>query len=144
MPLVERSVFSPFTPAQMYRLVDDVPAYPLFLPWCQEAEVLCRCEDLVHARLKIKKGRFDCTFTTENRLRTGVGIDMRLIEGPFQKLNGQWVFKSSDSGCLVTLELEFEFSGPLFISTVLTAAFTPIADSMIEAFSKRAYIVYGD
>lgn len=143
MALVKRTVFSPFTPAQMYRLVNDVPAYPSFLPWCQEAELLCSRGNLVHARLKVKKGRFDYEFTTENRLRANVGIDMRLIDGPFQKLNGQWFFESSDGGCSVTLELEFEFSGRI-LGTVLTAAFTPIADSMVEAFNRRAYTVYGD
>jgi len=142
MALVKRTAFSPFTPAQLYRLVSDVPSYPSFLPWCQEAEVLCSRGDLVQARLKVKKGRFDCAFTTENRLRADVGIDMRLIEGPFRKLNGQWFFDSSDAGCLITLELEFEFSG-VILGAVLTAAFTPIADSMVDAFIKRAYAVYG-
>ena len=34
MQVVERSALVTFTPAQMFALVNDVPRYPEFLPWC--------------------------------------------------------------------------------------------------------------
>ncbi len=141
MAAVKRSAFSPFTPTQMYTLVNDVAAYPSFLPWCAEAGVLTEENGIMRARLKFKKGRFDYAFTTENRLRTDVGIEMHLVDGPFEKLHGQWRFEAADGGCLVTFELEFEFGGRI-LGAALSAAFKPIADSMVEAFRKRAYDVY--
>ena len=141
MAKVRRKAFSPFTPTQMYTLVNDVAAYPLFLPWCVEAGVLTHENDTMRARLKVKKGRFDYAFTTENRLYPDSGIEMHLLDGPFKKLHGQWRFESADGGCLVSLELEFEFAGRI-LGAALTAAFTPIANSMVEAFRKRAYVVY--
>jgi ribosome-associated toxin RatA of RatAB toxin-antitoxin module len=141
MTTVKRSSFSPFTPAQMYTLVNDVQAYPAFLPWCVEAAVLFHENHVMRARLKVKKGRFDYAFTTENRLQTDSAIEMHLVEGPFKKLQGQWRFESADGGCLVSFELEFECSGRI-LGAVLTAAFKPIADSMVEAFRERAYVVY--
>ena len=143
MAVVKRRAFSPFTPTQMYTLVNDVASYPSFLPWCAEARVLFHDGDVMRARLKVKKGRFDYAFTTENRLQTDRGIEMHLIEGPFKKLHGQWRFESADGGCLVTLELEFEFGGRI-LGAALTAAFTPIANSMVEGFRKRAYVVYAE
>jgi len=34
MQVVERSALVTYTPAQMFALVNDVPRYPEFLPWC--------------------------------------------------------------------------------------------------------------
>ena len=143
MAVVKRRAFSPFTPKQMYTLVNDVASYPSFLPWCAGTVVLFHDGDVMRARLKVKKGRFDYAFTTENRLQSDRGIDIQLIEGPFTKLHGQWRFEAADGGCLVTLEFEFEFAGRI-LGAALTAAFKPIADSMVEAFRKRAYDVYAE
>ncbi|MCZ6894741.1 MAG: hypothetical protein O7H40_11935, partial [Gammaproteobacteria bacterium] len=68
MALVKRKAFSPFTSAQMYALVNDVSSYPSFLPWCAEAMVLARDENTMQARLTVKKGRFNYSFTTKNHL----------------------------------------------------------------------------
>ena len=95
------------------------------------------------SRLTAKKGRFDYTFTTENRLQPDRAIEIQLVDGPFKKLHGQWRFEPADGGCLVTLELEFVFPGRI-VGAALTVAFTPIANSFVEAFRKRAYAVYGE
>ncbi len=141
MALVKRKAFSPFTSAQMYALVNDVPSYPSFLPWCAEAMVLAQDENTMQARLTVKKGRFNYSFTTKNYLHPDRAIEIHLVDGPFKKLHGQWRFEPADGGCLVTLELEFAFPGRV-LGAALTVAFTPIADSFVEAFRKRAYVVY--
>ena len=142
MAIVKRMAFSPFTPAQMYALVNDVPSYPSFLPWCSNATVLSQDENTMQARLTAKKGHFDYAFTTENRLQANRAIEIHLVDGPFKKLHGHWRFEPADGGCLVTLALEFAFPGRV-LGAALTVAFKPIADSFVEAFRKRAYVVYG-
>ncbi len=125
----------------MYSLVNDVKAYPSFLPWCAAAEVLAQRADRMTAKLTVRKGRFNYAFTTENRLTANAGIELNLVDGPFRKFHGEWRFEPSDGGSLTTFDIEFEFSGRL-LGAALTAAFSPIADSLVEAFRQRAYVVY--
>ena len=143
MAHLRRSAFTPFTPGQMYTLVNDVPSYPRFLPWCADAKVLASSDEAMRARLTVRKGRFDYAFTTENALTPGRAVRLSLVEGPFRRFNGEWRFDPADGGCLVTFDVEFEFAGRL-LGRALTAAFSPIADSMVEAFRQRAHAVYDE
>ena len=53
MSTVSRSALVPFTPKQMFDLVNDVPRYPEFLPWCAGTEVLEDKPDEMLARLDL-------------------------------------------------------------------------------------------
>lgn len=139
---VRRMAFVPFSARQMFDLVNDVVAYPEFLPWCAGAEVLADEPERMRARLKLRKGPLDAAFTTDNRLVPGQSITLALVDGPFSRLSGQWTFEPADGGSVVALEMEFEFSGRL-IGKVLATAFKPIADSLVDAFKNRAYAIYG-
>ncbi len=139
---VRRMAFVPFSAEQMFDLVNDVAAYPAFLPWCAGSEILSQDAGAMRARLRLKKGPLDASFTTDNRLKPGRGIALALVDGPFSRLHGQWHFEPADGGSIVRLELEFEFSGKL-LGKVFATAFKPIADSLVEAFKTRAYAVYG-
>lgn len=142
MTVIRRRAFTPYTCAQMFALVNDVAAYPQFLPWCAEATVLQASATLMRARLGVRKGPLALSFTTENRLHPPSGIELALVDGPFEKLRGQWQFAPSDGGCMVGLELEFEFGGR-FGGAVLARAFRPIADSLVDAFVQRARASHG-
>jgi ribosome-associated toxin RatA of RatAB toxin-antitoxin module len=141
MTVVQRSAFAPFKAEQMFALVNDIAAYPEFLPWCVGADVLVAEDVFVEARLTVKKGRFDYAFTTANRLVPGRTIELSLVERPFRKLNGKWQFTPADGGCLVNFKIEFEFRGRL-LGTALSLAFKPITDSLLDAFRTRAYDIY--
>ena len=70
-------------------------------------------------------------------------IEMRLIEGPFKHLHGFWRFTSiGDKGCKVTLDLEYEFSSKL-LGLAIGPIFTQIANTLVDAFCKRAEAIYG-
>lgn len=142
MTTVRRIAFVPFAAAQMYALVNDVAAYPEFLPWCAGSEILSQAPDRMRARLRLKKGPLDASFTTENRLDPERSVTLALVDGPFSRLHGQWYFEPAEGGSMVRLEMEFEFSGRL-LGKVFAAAFKPIADSLVEAFKSRAYAIYG-
>lgn len=139
---INRSAFVPYGPGQMFDLVNDVAAYPEFLPWCADAAVIEQAPGHMKARLKVEKGRLNYAFTTANRLDPGRAIDLELVDGPFRRFAGGWRFEPLEDGCMVSLALEFEFSSRV-LGKLMTAAFRPIADSLVDAFRKRAISVYG-
>jgi ribosome-associated toxin RatA of RatAB toxin-antitoxin module len=70
-------------------------------------------------------------------------IEIRLVEGPFKRLQGFWRFDPlGDSGCKVSLDIEFEFASRM-LSLVVGPVFNQIANSLVDSFQKRALEVYG-
>lgn len=127
----------------MYTLVNDVEAYPEFLPWCNAARVINRSADQLEATLELQKGAFSKTFTTRNQRREFESIDLALVEGPFRHLSGGWRFKNLGSeGCKVTLELDFEFKSRA-ADLMFGTFFEQVCNALIDAFSRRAAVVYG-
>ena len=143
MRRVNRSALVPYTAREMFVLVDDVAAYPEFLPWCSSAEVHNRSDDSVEATLELKMGAVSKTFTTCNIRRDFESIDLALLGGPFKHLSGGWRFKDiGEVGSKVSLDLEFEFSSML-AELMFGSFFEEACNSLVEAFSRRAAAVYG-
>ena len=70
-------------------------------------------------------------------------MQIRLIEGPFKTLEGAWRFTDlAGAGCKVELSLRYEFSS-LLLEKLVGPVFGFIANSMVDAFVKRAQKVYG-
>jgi ribosome-associated toxin RatA of RatAB toxin-antitoxin module len=142
MTLIRRELFVPYTPAQMYDLVDDIEHYSDFLPWCASTDVLSRNDDEVRATLQLSWHGIDKSFTTCNRMQKDKMIEVRLISGPFKRLEGFWMFESGEGGCQVVLNLEFEMAGGMF-SFALGPIFSQVATTLVDAFATRAAAVYG-
>lgn len=144
MTTITRSSLVFFTPEQMYDLVNDVESYPAFLPWCRDSEILSKSATVIEASLDLAKGGIHHVFSTRNSLVKGQSIDITLIDGPFQHLEGHWRFTpiGNNQGCRVQLDMDFEFSNRL-ISMALGPVFTQISGSLVEAFCKRAQEIYG-
>ncbi|WP_303909315.1 type II toxin-antitoxin system RatA family toxin [Thiohalomonas denitrificans] len=143
MPSINKSALVPYSAAQMYALVNDVDSYSDFLPWCGSSELLSVGEDEVRAIIEIAHGSLRKSFTTRNRLQKNKMIEMRLEKGPFKHLEGFWRFDELDeSACKVRLDLDFEFSSRL-MGIAMGPIFSQIANSLVEAFVKRAEQTYG-
>jgi ribosome-associated toxin RatA of RatAB toxin-antitoxin module len=143
VPKVDRNAIMPYTAEAMYQLVADVETYPEFLPWCRSAGIEQSNGDQVVARIQMARGPVKKTFTTRNRLRPGESIRMSLVEGPFKHLQGEWRFTPlGNEGSKIELHLEFDFSSALLKATV-GPVFQRIAETMVEAFCKRAHSLYG-
>lgn len=143
MALVEKSVLVEYSAAQMYALVDDVPRYPEFLPWCGGAEILSREDGLVHAAVTIDYRGLKQRFSTENRLQPPVLIEMKLVDGPFRHLDGSWRFKPlGEEACKIDFRLHYEFSSKL-LEKLVGPVFHLIANTFVDAFVKRAQQIYG-
>lgn len=143
MPSVARSALVPHSAEQMFQLVADVDRYQEFLPWCGGSEVLSRGEDEMKASIRISKAGIERSFTTINRFQPGKMMEMRLLEGPFKHLEGFWRFHPlREDACKVSLDLDFEFSNRV-IGLAFGKVFTQIANTLVDAFVRRAEEVYG-
>jgi ribosome-associated toxin RatA of RatAB toxin-antitoxin module len=143
MASINRSALVPYSPAEMFALVDEIEAYPEFLPGCRGTRVLSRSADEVRATIELSKGGVEKAFTTCNRSQQNKMIEVRLVEGPFKHLNGFWRFDPlGESGCKVSFDLEFEFASRV-LSMVVGPVFSQIANSLVDSFLKRAEQVYG-
>ena len=127
----------------MYSLVDDVAAYPSFLPWCASAVVHSCDAEHVEASLELQRGSVSKTFTTRNLLQPGKAIGITLIGGPFRHLSGGWVFEQlGDDGSKVSLQLDFEFESRI-TDMLFGRYFEDTCNSLIDAFTRRASEIYG-
>lgn len=143
MALVEKTVLVHHSAEQMFVLVDDIAAYPSFLPWCGGASVDPKEEGgLIHATVMIDFHHVKKSFTTENRREAPNLIEMKLVDGPFEILDGSWRFIGlGDEACKIEFKLHYEFSNKL-LEKLVGPVFNMIANSFVDAFAKRAEKVY--
>lgn len=143
MPEVTKTVLVHYSARQMYDLVEAVEEYPKFLPWCGGGSVSHRDEHLTRATIQINYRGIKQSFTTENRKEPGSAMWIKLVEGPFRTLDGSWRFLplSADS-CKIEFSLRYEFSSRM-LEKLIGPVFSYVANSMVEAFVKRADQLYG-
>jgi ribosome-associated toxin RatA of RatAB toxin-antitoxin module len=143
MGSISKSAVVPYTAEQMYSLVNDIEAYPEFLPWCTEATVYNRTDTGLRASVSLATGKIKQSFTTENTMRPGSLIDVRLISGPFSYLNGNWRFENVGNNlCRIDLQMEFEFRNKL-LKLALGAVFTQFMSRLVSSFVDRAEQIHG-
>ena len=143
MATVERSALVPYSPEQMFEIVCDVRAYPEFLPWCTESRLIAETDEEQLAELALSKGGITQRFSTRNTLVRPSSIELKLIEGPFSRLQGVWQFKAlGESGCKVELNLSFELDSTL-MQMALGQVWRAATDRMVSAFCGRAEALYG-
>ncbi len=144
MPVIERSALVSYTNKQMYDLVDDIESYPDFLPWCHNTKIYQRDDHTVEASIGVESMGIQKSFTTRNSLTPHTHIALTLVEGPFEKLEGLWTFKSlGDEGCKVSLHMEYEHRGG-WAYIAFGTVFSHIAGQLVDAFVERANTVLGD
>jgi ribosome-associated toxin RatA of RatAB toxin-antitoxin module len=139
---VRKSALVPHTAGQMFDLVYDVAAYPAFLPWCCRAEVISETPERICGRIEVARLGIHQAFSTCNRFERDRWMEIALLDGPFRRLHGLWRFTPlREDACKVELELEFEFSGAL-MDKAFGPIFHQIANTLVDAFCKRAGEVY--
>lgn len=138
MKRIARSAIVEHSAVEMYALVDGIEAYPEFLPWCVAAEVHERKPGATRATLTVGLHGLRHSFTTQNENRPGEGIVMRLVQGPFRRFHGEWRFVPlGEHASRIEFTLAYEFSSRT-LGRLLAPLFDGIADSMVEAFVRRA------
>ncbi len=143
MTRVEKSVLVLHSAREMWELVQDIPAYPQFLPWCSHAEIHETEGEETVATIHINFHGLKQQFTTRNTSVPGESLVMALVSGPFRHLHGEFRFTALQAqGCKISFSLEWTFSSYL-LEKVVGPVFSSIANSMVDAFVARAEAVYG-
>jgi ribosome-associated toxin RatA of RatAB toxin-antitoxin module len=142
MVTVDRSALVEHPAPLMFALVEKVEDYPRFLPWCSGVDIVTREPGRTVATLHVLYHGIRQKFTTENRNTPGEQIEIRLVDGPFKHLLGQWRFKSlGEEASKVSLHMEYQLSNAL-LSGVAGPVFGHIADTFVDAFVRRAQALY--
>ena len=142
MRRVNRSSLVIYSAEQMFDLVNDVEAYPKFLPGCTGASVDEHGEGWMLATVKLSKGSMNHAFTTRNTLTKPSAIDLSLVGGPFETLSGGWRFvQLGEEGSKVSLELDFQFENRL-VDMMFGSFFEDLCNSLVDAFTRRADVIY--
>lgn len=123
---------------EIFALVEAIEAYPEFLPWCEDARVRERTPGRTVATISVGVAGVRLSFTTENANVPGQSIHMRLLEGPFRRFTAAWRFTPLGAhAAKIEFTIDYEFLNRA-AGTVLEPVFSRIADSMVEAFARRA------
>jgi ribosome-associated toxin RatA of RatAB toxin-antitoxin module len=149
MKTVNKSVLIWFSAEEMFALVSDVPRYPEFLPWCNQASILTQEGGSVTAEIGLSFAGFKQSFVTRNRTAKrhdgGRELHLKLIQGPFSKLEGDWQFipvgDQAARACRVELNLRYGFESAA-LAGLVGPVFDKIASSLVDAFVKRANQIY--
>ena len=123
---------------KMFRLVDLIENYPKFLPWCGSTKIIERNDNKTIASIEIYFKGIKQTFTTENTKIINEKMIIKLINGPFKKLSGEWIFKElGKDSCQIELKLEYEFNN-IILEKLISPVFNMIANTFIDEFIKEA------
>jgi ribosome-associated toxin RatA of RatAB toxin-antitoxin module len=150
MKHVKKSVLLWYSPAEMYRLVTDVRDYPKFLPWCSRAEVLDESPNGMTARITLAYAGMKHAFTTRNTHEPDRSVVVKLVDGPFSRLDGTWLFLplgtanavAGSQACKIEFDMCYGFSSGA-LEAVISPVFDRIANNLVDSFVKRAEQVYG-
>jgi ribosome-associated toxin RatA of RatAB toxin-antitoxin module len=143
MKRITRSAIVEHPARELYALVEDIEAYPQFLPWCRAARVRERGTGRTVATLAVGLKGVRDEFSTENSNRPPEAIDMRLLEGPFRHFEAHWRFHAlGPRAARIEFSMTYELAGGI-VGRVLAPVFSTIADTMVDAFKRRADQVYG-
>ena len=147
MKTVTKSVLIWYSPQEMYVLVTDVDQYPKFLPWCDRARVVSADAGGMMAEIGLSFGGVRQIFTTRNEHVPDRQVAIKLVKGPFSRLDGEWNFvplgDASQRACRVELTLNYSFDS-VTLGKLVGPVFDKIAASLVDAFVKRAVQVYGE
>ena len=83
------------------------------------------------------------SFTTRNLNRPGTSIELELVSGPFRAFRAAWRFQPlGPHAAKIEYSMSYDFAGGV-LGRVLGPLFDHIANTMVDAFIRRAEAVYG-
>ena len=142
MQHIQRSALVNHSAEQMFDLVNDIEAYPRFMPGCRCARVLEATESELVGELQLGAAGVEQRLTTRNALERPHKIAMTLIEGDFTEFSAAWRFEAlSEDASKVSLEMRFAFSRALF-NVAASSLFSTMANAQVDAVVKRADTIY--
>jgi len=134
----------PHLPRAMFDLVNDLEAYPRFIPNCKAMEVRPQADGSRLARMTISFGPITQSYTSKVTADPeGLTITAVAVDGPFAYLDSKWTFTGEGEGTRIRFDIDFKFSNPL-IAAVAEPAFASKQGEIIDAFGDEADRRFGD
>ena len=121
----------------VFNIVNRVDLYKNFVPYCVESKIIFEQNDEMEARIDFNLKGLATSFTTRNKINNNESIDMKLVEGPFKKLDGKWEFKEIDNKTLVFLTINYEAESKIVEYTV-TKSLEKITNYLVNAFVSQS------
>jgi coenzyme Q-binding protein COQ10 len=133
---LERHV--PHVPQAMFDLVNDLDAYPRFIPNCRAMEVRQQGDGSKLAKMTISFGPITQSYTSKVTAdRQAMTITAVAVDGPFAYLDSKWTFTPEGEGTRIRFDIDFKFSNPL-IAAVAEPAFASKQNEIVDAFGEEA------
>lgn len=140
---IRRSALIGHPAASTFDLIEAAEHYPEFLPWCADAVILARDDNVVAARLTVNYRGLRFEMTTRNPKQRPHWMAIHLERGPFRRFEGDWrVAELGPDACKIEFTLRYEFDSAL-VGKLADSVFERIADTMIDAFANRAEDLLG-
>ncbi len=135
---ITRSAWLPYPIEALFALINEIEAYPQFLPSCIDAKILSRTEHHILAQMTLSKGGLTKTLTTRNTLSPPHQVKMTLVDGPFKHFEGEWCLLAlGNSATKVTLRLSFQLAHA-WLSPVIAPLFASMDVKLLQAFCDYA------
>ena len=126
----------------MFALVDAVEDYPKFLPWCGGVDLIERGDTSTSATLHINYHGIKQQFTTQNMKQSPHSMVIKLKDGPFKQLDGDWRFTQlAENACKIEFRLNYQFANSL-LEKIIAPVFIHIAATFVDGFVARADKIY--
>jgi len=136
--LVRRSLLLPYPAESMFDLIEQAEHYPQFIPWCTDAVILERTEELVAAHISMRVAGLTLSLQTRNPKRRPEWLALRMVRGPLRRFEGEWrLTPLNATACRIEFTLTYEFADRM-IERVAGPVFARMADTMVDAYVARA------
>ncbi len=136
--LVRRSLLLPYAAESMFDLIEQAEHYPQFIPWCTDAVILERTDEIVAARLSMRVAGLNLSLQTRNPKRRPEWLALRMVQGPLRRFEGEWrLTPLNPTACRIEFTLSYEFADRL-TERVAGPVFARMADTMVDAYVSRA------
>ena len=117
----------------VFNIVNRVDLYKNFVPYCVESKIIFEENNEMEAKLNFNLKGLTTSFTTRNTIKGNEFIDMKLVDGPFKKLDGRWEFKEVDNKTIIFLTVNYEAENKIVEYTV-TKSLEKITNYLVIAF----------
>jgi len=149
VPQHHQTLHVPYTPDQLFDLVSDIARYPDFIKWVKALRISSPKQDgplhsCVGEAVIGFKGFTESFSTTVDAHAEDRTVLVKLVRGPFRKLENAWHFTEHESGgAVIDFRIDYEFSN--FVLRALASANRDTAiDRVMQSFLEEAKRRHGD
>lgn len=136
--IVNRTALVTLPVGHVFDVIEAAEHYPRFLPWCAEARIVSRDDQLVSADLRVRWHGMNFEMRTRNPKQRPHFMAIHLERGPFRRFEGEWrLIALGDDACRVVFRLDYEFDSGL-MTRAAGPVFNRIADTLVDAFVQQA------